>query len=273
MTQSTRAQRQPRSRTASASHLAGRYVYCVARASERVSLGAIGIEGHEVYTAVHDDLCALVHDCMAQPYQSDDAEVAAAWVLAHHQVVDTAWKRWGTVLPLTFNTIIGAADGRNAEDNLAAWLGTEYELLKGRLEALAGKAEYGIQVFRDPEVVAGQVAKNSPEIRRLEEEIGSKPRGIAYMYRQKLERLLKNEIETRAAEEFKELYGGLSRCVDNIRVEKTKQARHERQMLMNLSCLVSTERYPDLEAELDRVGNMKGFFVRVAGPLPPYSFC
>ena len=109
---------------------AGRYVYCVVSAGEKAGLGAIGIEGHEVYTAVHNDLCALVHDCMAQPYQSDDAEVATAWVMAHHQVVDTAWKRWGTVLPLTFNTIIRAADGSNAEENLAAWLGTEYELLK-----------------------------------------------------------------------------------------------------------------------------------------------
>ena len=257
----------------SATGQAGRYVYCVAPACEVVSLGAIGIKGREVYTVVHDDLCVLVHDCEAQPYQSDDGEVAAAWVLAHHRVVDAAWKRWGTVLPLTFNTIIRAADGSDAKENLAAWLGTEYELLKGRLEALAGKAEYGVQVFWDPVLVSRQVAKNSPEIRRLEEEIGSKGRGLAYMYRQKLERLLKNEIETRAAEEFKELYGRLSRCVDNIRVEKTKQDRHERQMLMNLSCLVSTERYPDLEAELDRVGNMKGFFVRVAGPLPPYSFC
>jgi len=259
--------------TMSTGQEAGRYVYCVVSAGEKAGLGAIGIEGHEVYTAVHNDLCALVHDCMAQPYQSDDAEVATAWVLAHHLVVDAAWKRWATVLPLTFNTIIKAEHEASADENLVAWLQTEYDSLKGRLEALAGKAEYGVQVFWDPTVVARKVADASPEIRRLEEEIGSKPRGIAYMYRQKLERLLKNEIETRAAEEFKELYGGLSRCVDNIRVEKTRQDRHERQMLMNLSCLVSTERYPDLEAELDRVGNMKGFFVRVAGPLPPYSFC
>ena len=254
------------------SEQAGRYVYCVARAGNKLSLEAGGIEGHDVYTVVHGDLCALVHDCPAKPYQSDNAETAAAWVLAHHQVVDATWKRWGAVLPLTFNTIITTGE-KSAEENLVEWLETEYESLKERLDALIGKVEYGVQVFWDPTVVARKIAESSPEISKLQEEINSKSRGLAYMYRQKLERLLKGEMEARATEEFIALYDRIGHYVDNVHVEKPKEVGVGRQMLMNLSCLVSMERYPELEAELNRISEKEGYFTRLAGPLPPYSFC
>lgn len=273
MTQISEGQARPRAPAASAVQQAGRYVYCVVRASEDVSLSAVGIAGGRVYAVGHNDLRALVHDCPAQPYQSDDAEVAAAWVLAHHHVVDIAWKRWGTVLPLAFNTIIRAGDESSADENLVAWLRTQYESLTRKLNALAGKSEYGIQVFWDAVAVARNAAETSPDIRRLEEEIQTKSRGLAYMYRHKLENLLKKKVETKAAEEFKDLYGRLSRCVDSVHVEKVKKGQEGLQMLMNLSCLVSPEKLPDLEAELDRISATKGHAVRLVGPLPPYSFC
>jgi len=272
MGQSNEGQGQSRAGTVTASEQVGRYVCCIAPAGGEANLGAIGIEGHEVYTVVHNGLCAVVHDCPAEPYQSDDVEVTTAWVLAHHGVVDAAWRRWGTVLPLTFNTIIAATE-KSAEENLAAWLEAEYESLKGRLDALAGKAEYGVQVTWDPAIVARKIAETSPEIKKLEAEIGSQPRGLAYMYRQKLERSLRKETEAKGAEEFKDLYSRISRCVDNIHVEKPKEIEGERQMLMNLSCLVSKERCPGLEAELNKVSEMEGYSTRLVGPLPPYSFC
>lgn len=273
MERSTQTQELSADQVAGASEQTGQYVYCVARACEEVSLGAIGIEDGVVYTVVHNDLCAVVHDCPAQPYQSEAPAVVAAWVLAHHRVVDAAWKRWGTALPLTFNTIIRGEEGSSADENLKAWLRTECRSLRAKLEALAGKAEYGVQVFWDPVLISKQVAKSSSDITRLEEEMRSKPRGLAYMYRQKLEAMLKREIETTAADEAGALYARLGRCVDQIRVEKTKTAQDGRQMLVNLSCLLPVEKYPNLEAELDKVGNRDGFSVRLAGPLPPYSFC
>lgn len=263
---------QPTISTPRASKQPGCYVYCVASGNEEVSLGAIGIESHEVHTIGHNDICVLVHDCIAHPYQSGDNEEAAGWVLAHHRVVETAWKRWDTVLPLTFNTIIKAEQG-NAKENLLAWLKAEYGSLKGRLDGLAGKAEYVVQVFWNPVIIAMKVAETNPEIKKLEAEIGSKPRGLAYMYRQKLEGLLRKEIEARAAQEFKHLHSKLVHCVDNIHIEKTRNSKDGLQMLMNLSCLLRRERYPDLEMELNQVSNMEGYAVRLAGPLPPYSFC
>jgi hypothetical protein len=55
-------------------------------------------------------------------------------------------------------------------------------------------------------------------------------------------------------------------------VEKTKKMDEEKQMLVNLSCLVDMERYKALGEELEKIEQMDGFSVRFTGPWPPYSF-
>ena len=251
---------------------AGRYLYCIADAGQRMSLGEIGIEGNEVYTIPYKDICAVVHNCPAQPYQSEDQEVVQAWVMAHQKVVDAAWEKWGTVLPLSFDTIIKGESGGDSERNVQDWLKQEYEGLKSKIEKVRGKAEYGVQVFWDAKLVAQNLTKTSSEIRELDEEIRTKPRGLAYMYRQKLENLIKREMETKADECFKDFYSRIRKHANDIRVEKTKKAEQGLQMIMNLSCLVHRDRYTELGEELDRINQMEGSSVRFTGPWPPYSF-
>ena len=95
----------------------GRYLYCVVDSGEKVSFGEIGIEGKEAYAIPYRDICAVVHNCPAQPYRSDDQEVVKAWVMTHQKVVDAAWERWDTVLPLSFDTIIKGETEGSAERN------------------------------------------------------------------------------------------------------------------------------------------------------------
>ena len=249
-----------------------RYVYCVADAREELSLGKIGIEGHEVYAIPYRDICAMVHTCPAQPYQSHDQEVLKAWVITHQTVIDAAWERWGTVLPLSFDIIISGEAEKSAEQNVKDWLEHEYERLKSKIGEVRGKAEYGVQVFWEPKVIAQGLTSTSLEISRLDEEIKTKPKGLAYMYRQRLENLMKHEMETKADECFKDFYGRIRKYTDDVRVEKTKRAEPSLQMIMNLSCLVYRDRYTELGEELGKINRMRGFAVRFTGPWPPYSF-
>jgi vacuolar-type H+-ATPase subunit H len=235
-------------------------------------LGEIGIEGKEVYAIPYRDICAVVHNCPAQPYRSDDQEVVKAWVMTHQKVVDAAWERRGTVLPLSFDTIIRGEPGGGAERNVQDWLKQEYEGLKSKIEKVRGKAEYGVQVFWDPRVIAENLTRTSPEIRKLDEEIRLKPRGLAYMYRQRLENLIKREMESKADECFKDFYTRIRKHADDVRVEKTKTAEHGLQMIMNLSCLIYKDRHTELGEELDKINQLEGFSVRFTGPWPPYSF-
>ena len=250
----------------------GRYVYCIADAAEKASLGKIGIEESEVYTIPHRDICAAVHNCPAQPYRSDDQEVVKAWVMTHQNVVDTAWERWDTVLPLSFDTIIRGEAEKSAEHSVTDWLKQEYEEIKRKIEKVRGKAEYGVQVFWEPKVIVQSLTWISPEIRRLDEEIKTKPKGLGYMYRQKLGNLIKHEMEATADECFKNFYSRIRKHTDDVRVEKTKKAEPDLQMIMNLSCLVDRDKYSELGEELGKMNRMRGFAVRFTGPWPPYSF-
>lgn len=255
-----------------ASPAVGRYLYCVADAVEQASLGQIGIGHNEVYTVPYRDISAVVHPCPAQLYSSDDKGVVKAWVLNHQKVVDTAWERWGTVLPLSFGTIVTGGLGEDAERKVVEWLQGDYDALKRKLGKVKGKAEYGVQVFWDAKVMAQELTRLSPELRELEAELATKPRGLAYMYRLRLENQIKKEMETKAGQCFRDFFQRVRKHADDVSVEKAKPAEPGRQMLLNLSCLMQRDRCPELGEELDQINRMEGFSVRFTGPWPPYSF-
>ena len=251
----------------------GRYLYCIADSSEAVSLGNIGIEENEVYSIPYKDLCAVIHNCPATPYESEDKEIVKEWVIAHQKVVDAAWEKLGTLIPIGFDTIIQGNAAVEPEENMKKWLGDDYDNLKAKIEKVRDRAEYGVQLFWDRKTIAKKVSDESPEIKALNEEIKSKPKGIAYMYRQKLEALLKKEIEERADRYFKEFYGKITPHADDVHVEKTKKTEDEdKQMLLNLSCLLPKEGSKGLGEELEKIDAIEGFSVRYTGPWPPYSF-
>lgn len=247
------------------------YVYCVVPAPAPGSLGPIGIEGAEVYGAEAGDLGVVVHDCAPVPYQTQDLEVAGPWLLAHHRVIEVAWRLRGVALPFTFNTIVAAGDGP-AHDRLRAWLVREREPLLAKLRALEGKGEYIVQIFCDVRVVSRQLLAVSAPLRALEEAVQTSSPGTAYLQRQALASALKRALEQRAradAQAFLDLVRGV---VDDLRIERVKQAQGEMTMLLNLSCLVRDEEREAFAAALDSVAQREGYSVRRVGPLPPYSF-
>ena len=251
----------------------GRYLYCIIEGSEIASFGKIGIQGNEVYTVPYQDLSAVVHNCPAEPYQSENDKILRRWVVVHQKVVDTIWKRYGVVIPIGFDTIISGHAGMGPEENIMNWLKEEYDNLKAKMEKIRDSAEYGVQVFWDSRVMAHKITGESVEIKKLNQEIKSKPRGIAYMYRQKLKDLIKKDMENHADRYFKEFYEKIIPHADDIRVEKTRKTEDEdKQMLLNLSCLLPKGASKKLGEELEKIEALEGFSVRYTGPWPPYSF-
>ena len=249
----------------------GRYLYCVGESSnERTNLGKIGIEDSQVHTIPYKDLCAVVHNCSGQPYESKDKKIVESWVIAHEETIETAWKRLGTVLPFGFDTII-KADEEDPEEVVKAWLKEDYQSLKEKLNKVKGKVEYGVHISWNTKIITRDLIEKTPELKGLEQEIKSKPKGTAYMYKQKLEKLIRGELEKEAERCFKEFYKRIKPCTDGIKVEKLKKEDEPGQMLMNLSCLADKDD-KTLGDELEKINNRRGFFVRFTGPWPPYSF-
>jgi len=251
----------------------GRYVYGVAAGDKEVRLGPIGIEGSEVYTITYEDISAIVHNCPAEPYQSSNGEIVKNWVRTHQSVLDAAGERLGIVIPLGFDTIMRPKDDVTPPEQVVReWLKEDHERLREVMRKIEGKDEYGVQVSYEPGLLIKQLSEQSEEIRKIKEEMATKSPGMAYMYKQKLEKAVKAETEKFADVWFHDFYGRIKKHTDDIIVEKTRKLNKGKVMLLNLSCLVAREKIDSLGKELEEINNMDGFSVHFSGPWPPYSF-
>jgi len=251
-----------------------RYLYAIVGSEKIIHLGPVGIEDAPVYTITSNGLSAVVHACSSQPYQSNDPEIARGWLLTHHRVVEAIFEQLGDVIPAGFDTIINGEGVLNPDETVQAWLNNEHDALISKLDRISGKQEYGVQIFWDPQRIAARIMIENEAIRCLNEEIRSKPEGAAYMYRQKLADMLKNEIEQEADRHFQSFYHLIQPVVDALQIEKIRKISEEEphQMIMNLSCLLSPENKDRLGQELENIDGMDGFSVKFTGPWPPYSF-
>jgi hypothetical protein len=249
---------------------AARYVYCILPNAAPATWGPIGLEGAEVYTISYQDICALVHDCPAEPYQGDD-ETVKGWVWTHGEVIDAAWNATGSVLPLTFDCIIRPAGDHSADATVVAWLAAEYDNFRRELTQFAGKVELGVQVLWRVEAIT-RAAAAAPAISRLQDEMAGKPKGMAYFYQQKIEKALKAALEAKADADYRRYFETVTAVAEDVSVNKIKRPADGKQMLLNLSLLLMKERVAALGQLLDAIQAEEGVEVRFTGPWPPYSF-
>jgi len=250
----------------------GLYLYCIANGGQGAKLGKIGIEGNEVYIIPYKDIGAVVHRCLPKPYKSENSKTVTEWVLAHQKIVETAWEKFGTVLPLGFDTIVKGGESISPEQNLIGWLKENYENLKAKIERVRDRVEFGIQIFWNRTVIAQDLTETNRELRKLKEEMEEKPPGTAYFYRQKMEQALRKALDEKADAFFKDIYERIKRYADDLRVEKTKKVDKDKQMLINLSVLIHKEKTRSLGEELAKINESRGLNLRFIGPWPPYSF-
>lgn len=244
----------------------GRYIYCVTDGGNGVTFGMVGIEGSEVYSVPFKDTCAVVQNC-AGAYLSSDKDTIVKWVVTHQQVVNEAVTRFGTVLPIRFDTII-----KGGPDVLKGWLEDNYDILRQKIERFKGKSEYGLQVFWNRSAAAERLMGISEDIISLKRKMKSKPAGSAYMYRQIHEKVLRREIGAEAESYFNEIYKKIKERADEINVERIKKTSGEMEMVMSVSFLTSEDRLSHLLGELEETAKSNGLSTSITGPWPPYTF-
>ena len=249
----------------------GLYVYCVARGDGHHLFGPIGLDSQVVYALGGGGLRAVVHNCPAEPYQSEVPQVIEGWVVAHQNVVRAATEAFGTVLPMAFDMIVRGGPGGVAVAALKAWLDEKRERFARLLDRIAGKAEYGVQVLCDREAIASALVESDESLRVLCDEAKTKPKGLAHLLQQKLAKAIRAAMEKQADLFAQDFYARIRRCVEDIRVDPLKKVDGGKQMLLNLSCLMQ-EGSGDLGRVLDDIQQTKGISVRFTGPWPPYSF-
>jgi len=249
----------------------GRYLYCVVNSGANTNLGEIGIDDCIVYTVPYKDIGAVVHNCAAKPYESKDEQVVKEWILAHQYVIDEATKKFGTVVPFSFDTII-----KRDEEKVKEWLSEEYFTFKEKLESVRDKAEYTIQIFCDKTPLMEKIREDNKEIKKLEKDITTKPKGVAYMLNKKLEIMLKDGFRILVDRYAKDFYDQIKTLVDEIKAEPTNKPVPDKwkdeQMIINLCCLVPKDKVEKLSKELGKINEKEEFSVRFTGPWAPFSF-
>lgn len=250
----------------------GRYVYGVGGKGVQVNLGAIGLDGANVYTIPYKEACIVVHDCPAEPYESEDENAVKEWLFTQQEVLDIVAEKFDAVLPMSFDMIIEGKSGSDPEEEAIKWLEKNYENFMETMSKIRNRQEYGIQVILDTGSLSEKLFETDEKMRKKKEEIDAKPEGIAYMERELLKDLVKQRIEEKADEYFKEFYAMIKKYPDDIVIGKVKKVGGNQQMLMNLSCLVRKDRVESLGDELEKIENHDGISVRFSGPWAPYSF-
>ena len=248
------------------------YVYCIVPGSHEISLGPLGLDMSEVRVMPGGETSAVVHRCRAAPYESKDPAVVEKWVAAQHRVVEAACERFGSVLPMSFDMIVRGSESVSARENLIKWLQEKQDPFTRQLKRLAGKAEYGVQVSWDPKIVADVVIEGEPDLQQIQRKTEGKPDGLAYVWRAKLQKAVKERMEARAAEYFVSFHARIRSCVQDLRVEPPKKTEDGTQMLLNVSCLIDKGGHSRLGQVLDQIAETRGIKVHFTGPWPPYSF-
>lgn len=252
----------------------GRYLYCLVDSGREKNLGELGIEGNQVYSITYQDIGAIVHDCMADPYDSDDRDEVKGWVRSHQEVLDEVMEDpdYASLVPAGFDTIIRPKSEKDVDTTVQSWLKTEYESIEEQLDRVENKEEYGVHVTYDPDWLSEKIPEDTEEVRSLKKKIDSKPEGAAYLYREKLEKLLSDRTEEekgKMREEFIEL---IEPVVTDLEQEEEKSFSGQGETLMSLSCLVEKGKYQELGEVLEKIDKRDGLGVKFTGPWAPYSF-
>lgn len=247
----------------------GKYIYCVIEGGG-ADIAFTGMEDKRLSTVSHGDLSAVVQNS-PQGLGSKDGGVLRNLIIAHHTVVDAAAKKCGAVLPFCFGNIVTGGACNVPTERIELWLGRNYACLKGKLEKVKGKAEYGVQVLWDPRIAAVNLIDETPELKRLDQAARRSSHGTAFLYRERLKIALRRETEALADGRFRAFCERIRNVVDEIKIEGIKKDKGDERMLMNLSCLARGDNAAELGKLLDDI-EREGFTVLFTGPWPPYSF-
>jgi hypothetical protein len=255
------------------------WAYCVGRSTEALAVDIDGVAtGSRVERVDAGDLSALVSrvpiaEFGAAPLRENLNDLA--WLervaRAHEEVLERALEQ-STLVPLRLCTIY------ESEQNVREMLEREHDTLAHALDALAGREEWGVKLIADVDRLAEGARSRSSEVAALEDELGARTGGGAYMLRRRLERHVREMVDSLAGEVADEVHTRLEDWASDAVIrppQNPELSGHEGRMLLNAAYLVETERVEglrELVAELEERHRPLGARIELTGPWPPYNF-
>lgn len=249
----------------------GRYLYCVVYAPDDETFCTEGIEGRSVSLLVEDGIGAIVQS-VDSVYDSDDMTRVRKWLLKHQSVVDAAGEKFGTPLPVRFDTIFKGGD-----DTVSEWLQRHHSQLNDALEWLSGCWEYRIEVRWDEEAVEAAVVEDETKLQELQTRIESASDGTRYLLESQYEQQLTDRLEQQREQLQKRLIEDvMPYAVEIQRSDATnrvlsKERETDLATAVQLSVLAERDHEERIGETLEPIAEREQYDVRYTGPWPPYS--
>ena len=257
----------------------GLWAYCVLPAGEPLPDDAVGVAGGAPLERVEaGDLAVLVSrvpldEFGAAPLRENLNDLSWLERVArdHEAVLDRALAQ-STIVPLRLCTIY------ESEESVRDMLEREHDALAHALQALAGRQEWGVKLIVDDDRLADEARARSAEAAALEDELGARTGGGAYMLRRRLERHVRDAVDALAAEVAEQVHSQLQDWTSDAVIlppQNPELSGHEGRMLLNGAYLVDAERVQELNeqvAELEERHRALGARIELTGPWPPYNF-
>jgi hypothetical protein len=248
-------------------------------AGESLPRGVLGVDGVGRLERVEDgDLAAVVSrvplsEFGAAPLRENlnDLEWLERVARAHESVLERVLEQ-STIVPLRLCTIY------ESEQSVRDMLERERDSLTRALDALAGREEWGVKLIADGERLAEEARSRDSEVAALEDELGARTGGGAYMLRRRLERHVREVVDSLAGELGEEVHAQLRDWASDAVVlppQNPELSGHEGRMVLNGAYLVEAERVEGLRAlvvELEERHRELGVRIELTGPWPPYNF-
>jgi hypothetical protein len=255
------------------------WAYCVLPAGDSLPANTGGVDADGPLERVEArDLAAIVSrvplaEFGAEPLRENLNDLA--WLervaRSHEAVLDAALGQ-STIVPLRLCTIY------ESEQSVREMLEREHDSLAQALDALAGRQEWGVKLIADEDRLAEEARSRSAEAAALEDELGARTGGGAYMLRRRLERHVREAVDSLGAELAEQVHAELQDRTSHAVVlppQNPELSGHEGRMLLNGAYLVDVERVDglrELVAELEERHRALGARIELTGPWPPYNF-
>lgn len=239
----------------------GKYIYGIIKTHEDKTLLQSGAE--QVCTVPYQDISAVVADSDIVDYSALTIDATARYLLSHQQAIEKVMGYY-SIIPVRLGTY--ASDSTDVQKILSAG----YAMFKEIFDEIEGRVELDVAViWNDLDTVIKEIGQKE-EIKRLKEELLSRPAGITPEDQMRIGGKVKLFLD----EHKERLASTIEVALSDVALRVKRHGLMDDRMILNAAFLVDKSRRSDFEKKLDTINGTYGgkIDLRCVGPLPPYSF-
>ena len=261
----------------------GLYLYCVIKAEAAPKINDLDVKGidgfNHLFLVTHGEICGVVSQVPLAEFGEKVLEENLKkmnWLenkaLLHEHILEQVMSVT-TIIPMRFCTIY-----KNREAVVTV-LAENRNRFYTALKQLTGKAEWGVKIFLDSEVLAREIVHISDKLQKLDRKIKTLSAGKAFFLKKQMDSLTEEEVDAKAFSYADKCYVRLRGMVERACLNQllTKEMTgNPKEMILNSVYLVEEARVGDFLQEVNLLQEEFGPFgleFAVSGPWPAYHFC